>query len=240
MNRITNIITVLRGSISRGKVAAAQPDRAFDNLLDIACQIAAIDVRGLHAFVAAILRPLQSEQILGAAERSQHSAPAAIEDWTFFMGTAGAAAFSFDQLAVVDAKGFEVDLARDLVLPTMWHRQSVVSAFGAIGAGLECGPWRQDPNHQVSLWLPWRIAFVNNGNHSIAAGILRAEGKLEPTSVYDLTPVLRTIRSDGASYLTVLGGRPVATVGDQRIAAVWEIGRIMAGLVELPCRSPSQ
>lgn len=233
-NSLWHIVDVVRGNGRRIERSATQPQSAFSNLLEMASQIAAIDPRGLHAFVAAILRPLQSEQILAAAERPQHTAPAAIEDWKFFMGTAGASAFSFEQLAVVDTDGFEVDLARDLVLPTMWHRQSVASAFGAIGTGLKCGPWRQDTNHQVSLWLPWRIAFVNNGNHSIAVGILRAEGKLKPTSVYDLTPVLRAVRSDGERYLSVLDSRHVAAVGDQRVAAVWEIGRIMAGLIESP------
>lgn len=150
------------------------------------------------------------------------------------MGTEGASAFSFERLAAVDPDGYEVDLARDLVLPTMWHRQSVASAFGAIGNGLKCGPWRQDTNHQVSLWLPWRIAFVNNGNHSIAAGIVRAEGVLKPASVYDLTSVLRAVRSDGARYLSVPGGQHLAAVRDQRVAAVWEIGRIMVGEAESP------
>lgn len=229
-----HFVTVIWKSLFGGNSNATQRDCVFDNLLEMAREIAAIDPRGLHAFVAAILRPLQSEQIIGAAERTQHAAPAAIEDWRFFMGTEGASAFSFEQLATVDSDGFEVDLARDLVLPTTWRRQSVASAFGAIGAGLKCGPWRQDTNHQVSLWLPWRIAFVNNGNHSIAVGILRAEGKLKPASVYDLTPVLRAVRSDGKRYLSALGGQPVAAVADQRVAAVWEIGRIMAGVADSP------
>lgn len=221
-------------SLLGGKSNATTPDCVFDNLLEMAREIAAIDPRGLNAFVAAILRPLQSEQIIGAAERAQHAGPAAIEDWRFFMGTEGASAFSFERLAAVDPDGYEVDLARDVVLPTMWHRQSVASAFGAIGTGLKCGSWRQDTNHQVSLWLPWRIAFVNNGNHSIAVGILRAEGKLKPASVYDLTSILRGVRSDGTRYLSVPGSQHLAVVRDQRVAADWEIGRIMAGVVESP------
>jgi hypothetical protein len=227
---LKGIRRVFRKLGKRDPSAKVATSNAFENLVEMAKEIAAVDPRGLHAFVVSILRPLQSEQILGAAERSQHSAPASIVDWTFFMGEADSNTFSFSQLAAKDPESFEVDLARDLVLPTMWHRQSVASAFGAIGTGLKCGSWRQDSNHQVSLWLPWRIAFVLNGNHSIAAGIVRAEGKLRPSSVYDLTPQLRAIRCKGNNYIRVSDGHPVAQVLDQRTAAVWEIGRLMAGL----------
>ena len=205
-------------------------DSAFDHLVAMARAINEIDPNGLHSFVAAILRPLQSEQMLSAAERPQHSAPESIDAERLFMGMACANLFSFSQLAVRNPHEFEVDLARDLTLPTMWHRQSIASAFGAIGSGLKCGAWRQDANHQVSLWLPWRIAFVSNGNHSIAAGILRAEGAVKPTSVYDLKPLLCAIRCDGKQYRQVSDGSVIADVEDQRIAAVWEIGRLMERL----------
>ena len=186
----------------------------FEQLVDMAKSIAMIDPRGLHAFVVAILRPLQSEHIIAAAERAQHAAPPSFYDWSFFMGSEVKGVFDFGCLKSLDSDDFEVDLARDLALPTMWNRQSVASAFGAIGAGLKCGSWRQDPNHSVALWLPWRIAFVNNGNHSIAAGVIRAEGKLKPSSVFNLEPQLREIRCDGRNFMRVADGTVVAPVHD--------------------------
>ena len=209
------------------RLADPRPN-VFENLLGLAREVAAMDPRGLPALVVAILRPLQSEQILGAAERSQHGAPSPIDGQTLFMGEAGQDLFSLSEPIEVDPSGFEVDLARDMVLPTMWNRKSVASALGSIGADLMCGSWRQDSNHRVSLWLPWRMAFVENGNHSIAAGILRAEGKLKPSSVYDLTPVLRDIHCDGSTYFLSSNRRAVGKVIDPRTAAVWEIGRMMS------------
>lgn len=202
----------------------------FEELVDMAKNIAVINPKGLHAFVAAILRPLQSQHIIAAAERSQHAAPPSIDDWSFFMGADVKGVFDFGALQALDEEDFEVDLAKDVTLPTMWNRQSVASAFGAIGAGLKCGSWRQDPNHSVTLWLPWRIAFVNNGNHSIAAGVIRAEGRLKPSSVFNLERQLREIRCDGRNFVRVADGAVVAPVHDARLAAVWEIGRLMCGL----------
>lgn len=202
----------------------------FEQLVGMAKNIAVIDPKGLHAFVVAILRPLQSQHIIAAAERTAHAAPPSIDDWSFFMGPDVRGVFDFGALQALDAGDFEVDLAKDLTLPTMWNRQSVASAFGAIGAGLKCGDWRQDPNHSVTLWLPWRIAFVNNGNHSIAAGVIRSEGRLKPSTVVNLEPQLREIRCDGRNFIRVAGGAAVAPVHDPRLAAVWEIGRLMCSL----------
>jgi hypothetical protein len=220
---------ICRGVLSTWR-ACDNSDSVFESLLDMAKKVDLIDPRGLHALVVAILRPLQSEQILGAAERPQHAASEGLDVETFFMGADGASWFSFSQLAVINTKDFEVDLARDITLPTLWHRQSVASAFAAIGTGLKSGPWRQDGNHLVCLCLPWRIAFVNGGNHSIAAGILSAEGVVKSSSVYDLTPLLKVIYCDGFNYRKVSDGSVIAVVDDERIAAVWEIGRIMARL----------
>lgn len=206
------------------------PVEVFEQLLDMAKNIAVIDPKGLHAFVVAILRPLQSQHIIAASERTRHAAPPSIDDWSFFMGSDVRGVFDFGALQSLDAGDFEVDLAKDVTLPTMWNRQSVASAFGAIGAGLKCGSWRQDPNHSVALWLPWRIAFVNNGNHSIAAGVIRAEGRLKPSSVFNLERQLREIRCDGRNFVRVADGAVVAPVRDARRAAVWEIGRLMCGL----------
>lgn len=220
----------LRGLKSGRDSAGEGSVRVFEELVDMAKNIAVIDPKGLHAFVVAILRPLQSQHIIAAAERAQHAAPPSIDDWSFFMGSDVRGVFDFGALQALDAGDFEVDLAKDVTLPTMWHRQSVASAFGAIGAGLKCGSWRQDPNHSVALWLPWRIAFVNNGNHSIAAGVIRAEGKLKPSSVFNLEPQLREIRCDGRNFIRVADGTVVAPIHDARLAAVWEIGRLMCGL----------
>lgn len=237
MNPLQRLARALgKGPAPSGTKGSPEVD-AFDHLLDLAEQIAATQPQALHAFVVAILRPLQSEQILQAAERNEHAAREEIDELVFFMGRAGSNLFSVSALKSLDPSAYEVDLARDLTLPTTWVRDSIVRALGEIGPGMRRGAWRQHPHHLVSLWLPWRIAFVHGGNHSIAAGVLRAEGKLRPSSVFDLVPVLNAVRCDGENYIRVADGHLIAPVPDHRIGAVWEIGRLMAGLRSISKRA---
>lgn len=89
------------------------------------------------------------------------------------------------------------------------------------------GPWVQDDNHSVHLWLPWGIGFVYGGNHSIAAGILAGEGEVIPEKVYDMSHLLDSLHCDGAYFYEADNGEKVEAVIDVRRAAVFEIGRLM-------------
>lgn len=216
---IVNIFSLLGKSNSRSK---------FDYLMEMASSIGKQNPQALADFIVAILRPLQAEQMLGVAERKLHDAPCEILPFEFFAGRALATAFGSKYCRRLASEPFRVQLNRHVVFPTPWHRVRFSSAISNIGSGKKRGTWKQDHvNHSLALWLPWGIGFVGGGNHSIAAGLLIGEGELTPSEVYDLSEVFSKIRCDGNYYFDVATDKEIAQVTNQRLAAVFEIGRLM-------------
>ena len=219
--------TVLRKLLSRQK---SVENNSFVQIMSMANMIEDSNPEGLLLLVRALLRPLQSEHMVAIAERSDHEAPPSLGGQSFF----------FDLNTVSTNLEFyqrhkpvvRVDLSKDIVLPTPWKRRGYENTLANIGSGKVMGDWRQDSNHCVAVWWPWRIAFVNGGNHSITAGILSGEGVLTATDVYDLTPIFDRVNCDGRVYREFGTGRILGLVNDTRRAAVFEIGRLMvkAGL----------
>lgn len=197
----------------------------FHHIMEMAYQINEVDPAGLSEFIRALLRPVQAEHLLAVAEREQHAAPPALEAGRFF--------FDFwkledvQPLRIQPTPRVKISLSRDTVLPTPWNRRRYISALATIGQGKSQQEWRQDSNHQVSVWLPWRIAFVTGGNHSITAGILAGEGSLVATEVMDASAVCAAVACDGRTYKHIETGRTLAVVHDARRAAVYEIGRLL-------------
>jgi uncharacterized protein DUF6710 len=120
----------------------------------------------LRDLIKVLLRPLQASLIVGVIERPLHRAPGEIKPWNFFMGEEHASLFMGNEAKPLCADEVKVRLASDIILPCPWERERAKSALLNIGTGKKCGPWREDPNHVVTLWMPWRIAFVGGGNHS--------------------------------------------------------------------------
>ena len=228
-----------RGVASAAPSALAAQVEVFSNLMETALQIARHDVRGLASLVSAILRPLQFEQILSVAEREQHAAREAIRFEQLFSSDYFFSYFDPNDCIRLTAGDYEVDLARDIVLTTPWVRNGFASALAHIGEGKKSGHWQQDPNHSVMLVLPWRIAVVTGGNHSIAAGILSHEGSVVPSDVLDLTPVLARVFCDGRRFLCRTSGKAVAHVRDGRMGALFEIGRLMTQMSSRQSGSPA-
>jgi hypothetical protein len=139
--------------------------------------------------------------------------------------------------AELDPAAFRLRLGRDPVLPCPWSYDRYVPALAWIGSGKAeprlaeqmkyGGAWLQNDNHDLEVWLPWRIGFVRKGNHSLAAGILAAEGEVVPYAAYDMGFLLDELKCDGCSYILRRTGEPVAPVDDLRRAAVFEIGRLI-------------
>ena len=209
------------------------PKARFDHLLKTANDIAARNPRALADLVRAILRPLQSEYLLGVAELDRDPYPELVQGHFFgeavnsYLWKSGGLWWQDRQ---VDPQSFSLRLARDTVLPCAWNYSRYVDAMARYGEGKRdemSSRWRQDNNHRVSLWLPWSIDFVAGGNHSITAGILAGDGHLRPESVYDMSFLLDAIRCDGLHYRDAQTNTELAPVTDVRRAAVFEIGRLM-------------
>lgn len=220
-------------------------EAGFKQLLKTARRIAEINPRGLSDLVRAILRPLQSEYLLGVAERGQ-DAFENIESMWFFGEAIRDRLFSADGMSwrgeSLPSQSFLIKLASHIVLPWPWSMNSYVSAIATIGSGKtshnrqeasrRClresqGAWVQDDNHRIELWLPWGIGFVNGGNHSITAGVLAGEGEVIPDKVYDMSFLLDDLHCDGRFFYDTNTGLVASAVKDARRAAVFEIGRMM-------------
>lgn len=221
------MLKMIRNFVSRH---APVEDNSFHHIMSMAGKIATDSPEGLRELVRALLRPLQSELMVAVAERSNHEAPRDIRSLDFFFNlneVAESSEFYLRGKPVV-----RVELSNDIVLPAPWRRNRFASALANIGTGKKNGTWSPDTNHSVTVWWPWRIAFVTGGNHSITAGILQGEGALIADEVYDLTPLFDRVTCDGKVYREAGTGRVIGQVTDPRRAAVFEIGRLMvkAGL----------
>jgi hypothetical protein len=213
---------------SKSRVSEDELD-AFRHLVAQAHEIHKTNPAGLRALVTAILRPMQSEQILSVAERVQHGAAGEIAIWKLFSNDSFFSMFEECDCLRGDAKNYRVKFSRDIVLTTPWRRDRFTDALAFIGEGKKLGTWEQDGNHSIALILPWNFGIVNGGNHSIAAGILSGEGEATPTEVHDLTPLLSRVHCDGEYYIDTASQVRLAPVSNYRMAALYEIGRIIIG-----------
>lgn len=121
-----------------------------------------------------------------------------------------------------------IELKKDVILPWPWNRKRLIDNIATIGKGRSCGEWKQDEtNHFVILWLPIRIAWVDQGNHSITAGIIQGEGVLKPTKTYDISKVYDIIYCDGEYFRLKKDDSIFCEIKNIEFAAIFEIGRIM-------------
>ena len=199
----------------------------FTHLMEMAHAIHRQDATGLARLVSAIMGPLQADHLLSVAERVQHAAIEAASLERLFSPDYFFSYFDPMDCIQLRPENHRVDLSRDIVLSTPWTRSCFANALANIGTDRNSGAWRQDPNHRVTLVLPWRFGIVTNGNHSIAAGILGREGFLTPSNVLDLSPLLTRVRCDGRHFVQGDSGEILARTQSGRTAALFEIGRLM-------------
>jgi hypothetical protein len=75
--------------------------------------------------------------------------------------------------------------------------------------------------------MPFGIAWVGGGNHSIMTGIVRGEGQITTDLVYDLSELFSLVRFDGTSFIRLSDGEEIAFVKDFEFGAIFEIGRLI-------------
>lgn len=178
-------------------------------------------------FVRLLARPIQSELMIDAAVKGDRSDVPCVDTLNFFWD--GQQSY-FGELKRTRRRrnGIEIRLDRDVVLPWPWHPGRLVRTLTSIGPGRPWGEWKVDKqNHGLLLWLPWGISFVAGGNHSITAGVISGSASLAPTEVYDMSGIFRLVQCDGIHYKSADGLIRIAEVTDPRVAAIFEIGRLM-------------
>lgn len=210
----------------------------FDHILDFALKVEKDNPKGLIDLIRALLKPLQSELLMSTIENELYKSRKELNPYDFFISNEKIDLSSKENYIDLDSKKFLIHLSKDSILPCPWNRERYIDALGYIGTGKEkpylienyCRrpvEWKQDSNHRVIIWQPWGIVFVNSGNHSIATGILEGEGTLTPTNVYDMGSILDKIKCDGNNYILINSNEIIEQVRDVRIAAIFEIGRLL-------------
>lgn len=121
--------------------------------------------------------------------------------------------------------GKEIRLNRDLVLPWPWHSLRFEDALIEIGKYNKRGAWRQDLNHDIYMLQPVGVCFVDSGNHSIAAGIVKGEGSITDYRIIDMTVLYSLMYCDGINYYRTADNSVIQEVENVEFAVIFEIGR---------------
>lgn len=238
MGIISGIIEVL--GLNSRKEKNKEPYTEFDHLLDFAKEVANKNPNALINIVRLLLRPLQTELLLSAVKNKLHGACHEIETDRFFMPSGPFELQHAWNYPKLNPESFLIHLNRDPVLPCPWHRDRYVGNLTSIGQDSLARPWKEDSvNHNAVVWLPWGIAFVDGGNHSIATGILNGEGTLKPKEVYDMSAMLDAVYCDGKQFRASSDHRMLNHVYDPVIAALFEVGRLMHKHSVIPMHNPS-
>lgn len=230
---------LLKAAVTRGlsRKAAKVQKAKFDHAMAFARSLLFSNPDALFDVVRLLLRPMQSELMLSAIESGMHASRSAVNAAEFFMPSCPVSFSMSSEARQLDPALFEVHLNRDTLLPCPWHRERYKNNLAHIGAAKGADRWHEDVgNHAVEIWLPWGLVFVRGGNHSIAAGIVAGEGVVIPKSIVDMGSLLDSVDCDGLTYRAKGDGRILDTVENFRVAAVFEIGRLMREHAIMPMK----
>ncbi len=118
-----------------------------------------------------------------------------------------------------------VSLQEDIIITKPWNKERLLNSISSTGEYKTIDNWTQDNNHQVKLYLPFRIAIVTSGNHSIARGIIDSNEKLKTNDIYDCSELLKFVSSDGYYFYETNSKIKIQKVKDVKFAAIWEISK---------------
>lgn len=204
----------------------------FQQVMELAQDIANIDPVGLQTLIRLVAAPLQAKTITSAALATPHHARQADSfSCLFFQGSLPVTpdGVRADKVSIRRPdRCFKLRLGTDPVLATPWHRDRLANAIATIGFGKRQGAWVEDENHRISLLLPIGVGIVLGGNHSIAAGIANGEGFVTSADVQDLSPLYPYVRYDGLSFLRIHDGTLLSQPMGEEPGMLFEIGRLMA------------
>jgi len=207
------------------------PVTRFKRIMAFARDLAADDSKALPWLITALGRIVQSQAIV---EPTLHyprdvSSSAYSPDTLFFpeFEPLDAEGRTFRDVAWELKEMRELRLDRDIIIAWPWQPHRLMMSLSKLRPHGGWGRWKQEWNHQVELWEPIGIGFVHGGNHSIAAGVLTASGKIKPDFGYDLTPVYDHVVCNGREFRRKQDKGVIAEAASVEMAAIFEIGRLM-------------
>jgi len=120
-----------------------------------------------------------------------------------------------------------LQLKRDPIFAKPQNKDNLISSLVSYGYGRRNGAWQEDPNHRVSLLLPFGVGIVIGGNHSIAAGIINGEGELTTDEVIDLSQLYEYIEYDGVNMLRKHNKKQFFKPQAEELGILFDLGRLM-------------
>jgi hypothetical protein len=180
--------------LPKGKDSAAQLQRQWLSLLWSIESAAASGKHGLKGLTVALGRIVVARELEAfLLNAEEHQKPLrTVEDllWDERLPL-NAAGQSMQNLMRKLPRAPSVEMNETAVFPSPWDRWRLFAAIGGLGEGRPWGPWKQEPNnHYAVAWKPWPMVWVDNGNHSTMAALVRGGGKLKCKEAFDFTPVL--------------------------------------------------
>lgn len=227
-------------SLIRLKANSAEPDLStrMGCLLRWADQLVEQqNNEGLRDLMKIVLRPVQALHLSDAYLKPEHKATTELW-WLDSMGWGGyvpALGMSVDKYILAEclragSDSDSIDLASDMIFPTVWHPTSLVRTLGQIGDGRPCGAFKQSLNHKVTSMPLLTIAWVSGGNHSISQAVIRGEGVIVPREVIDISSLIPHIRFDGRKWRCIENDAPLGEPRYEAFGWVWELARRVESL----------
>mgnify|MGYP000104759975 FL=1 len=122
-----------------------------------------------------------------------------------------------------------LDLAYSAVIPQPWERWRLARAFQNLGPTGKHGNWRQTDNTHAVVWLPWPLAWIDNGNHTAMAAIVTHGGTVQVSESLNAKDLLLAVYSDGENWVRIDNGEIIEPVRSLAMAGIFEIGRRLVG-----------
>ncbi|MFT7776601.1 MAG: hypothetical protein QM732_25735 [Roseateles sp.] len=199
-------------------------------------EISKINKRALPSFCRAVARPLQARRLAKALQYPVHEVSISAEfDEMFFssfrpIAPDGRSLYDLTRRQDDEPKvRHRLQLGRDALLPWPWHRDRLVNTLSTIGRSKGASAWRSDHNHQVQLVLPFGLAFVLGGNHSIAAGVVDGEGEVV-ADARDISAAYHHVFYDGCEFRRKHDGTGLSAPTEEEPGVLFELGRRMLEL----------
>lgn len=126
-----------------------------------------------------------------------------------------------------EEKKIDICLDNDMVIPIAWDRKRFVKRLVKNTKGYNSSFFYNHNNYKSHLFLPINISIIYYGNHSLLAGILKKEGKIKSSYVFDMSTKYNEIKFDGTYYREIKTNEILYKVKNFELGAIFEIGRML-------------
>jgi len=133
--------------------------------------------------------------------------------------------YDFYSMSRLESCEETIFLGYDSVIAHPWNINRFMNALTKIAMNND---WQQQKdNHDIVLFMPYGITFVENGNHSITKGILNNIGNIKTAVIYNVGSIHDEIYTDGVYYYRRRDDSIYAIVENFNLAVVFEIGSLI-------------